>query len=78
MKDTILCDDRGRLFLPVKVREQYGQEFHVVMARDELILIPVSKSPLKELAVLGRKAGISKKPVRQLKKELQRQAEQEV
>ncbi|MBI4016391.1 MAG: AbrB family transcriptional regulator [Candidatus Aenigmarchaeota archaeon] len=75
---VISCDDRGRVLLPQEVRKQYGNEFHLVRTRDELLLIPVSKNPIRELAELGRKAGIARLSLSRLKEEIRKQAEKEL
>lgn len=42
-------DDRGRLYLPKELREQYGERFRVVRLHDGIKLIPVSGDPLEGL-----------------------------
>lgn len=77
-KEVYVCDERGRLLLPRGVREEYGKAFHLIRARDELVLIPISKDPLRELADLGKSAGIAHWPLSKLKRELRKQAEKEL
>ncbi len=48
-------DDRGRLLLSKETRRKYGNEFAVVQAPGEIVLIPVSKNPLKALRIEGKK-----------------------
>jgi len=48
-------DDRGRLLLPKESRDRYGDEFMVVEALGEIVLIPVPKDPLKALREEGKK-----------------------
>lgn len=42
-------DDRGRLTLPKKLRERYGDHYHVVELQDGIKLIPVAEDPLAAL-----------------------------
>ena len=39
-------DGQGRLYLPKKLREKYGQKYHIVTYEDKLELIPVADDPL--------------------------------
>ncbi len=39
-------DAQGRLYIPKKVREKYGQKYHIVMYEDRIELIPVADDPL--------------------------------
>ena len=48
-------DDRGRLLLAKEIRERYGDEFAVVEAPHELVLLPIPKDPLKALRAEGKK-----------------------
>jgi bifunctional DNA-binding transcriptional regulator/antitoxin component of YhaV-PrlF toxin-antitoxin module len=48
MADATL-DDRGRLTLPKKVRERYGEEYHIVQLPDGIKLIPIADDPLAAL-----------------------------
>jgi DNA-binding transcriptional regulator/RsmH inhibitor MraZ len=52
---NIECDDRGRILLPKDVRNAYGEEFVLVKAPNEIVLIPVPKDPLKTLQEEGKK-----------------------
>ena len=71
------CDDRGRLLLRKDIREAYGDKFYVVKAPKEVILIPVPKDPIKDLAELGKASGLDKYSVKQLKKMAREDAEKE-
>ncbi len=42
-------DSRGRLTLPQELREQYGDQFHIVDVDDGVKLIPVADDPLAAL-----------------------------
>ena len=48
-------DDKARICLTREIVDQYGQEFMIVPAKGEIILIPVSKDPLKALQEEGKK-----------------------
>ena len=48
MSDATL-DDRGRLTLPKKIRERYGDRYHIVELHDGIKLIPVADDPLDAL-----------------------------
>ena len=69
------CDERGRIYLKEDIRAQYGEEFFVVEVPGELILIPVPKDPVKELARIGRK--IRRKSLKQMKQAIAEQAAEE-
>lgn len=70
----VICDERGRIVLPREIREALGQRFVVVPAKGEVILIPVPKDPVKRLAELGKKAGISQTPISTLRKAIAEEA----
>lgn len=61
------CDSKGRLYLKDTIREKYGELFYLVQMPGELLLIPIPKDPIKELAELGSKAGIDRIPLEELK-----------
>ncbi|EMA57237.1 AbrB/MazE/SpoVT family DNA-binding domain-containing protein [Halorubrum lipolyticum] len=48
MSDVTL-DDRGRLTLPKEIREQHGDQYHIVELHDGIKLIPVADDPLDAL-----------------------------
>ncbi|MDO8553986.1 MAG: AbrB family transcriptional regulator [Candidatus Micrarchaeota archaeon] len=69
-------DDKARICLTREVVEQYGEEFVIVPAKGEVILIPVSKNPLKALQEEGKK--IPKNlTVKDLKRMIHEEAEKE-
>lgn len=43
---TVETDDRGRIHLEKRLREQYGERFHVVAHEETLDLIPIADDPL--------------------------------
>lgn len=73
---TVKCDDRGRLLLIKEIREHYGDEFYVVKAPKEVVLIPVTKDPIKALEEEGKKIpkGVT---TGQMKKRIERAAKKE-
>jgi bifunctional DNA-binding transcriptional regulator/antitoxin component of YhaV-PrlF toxin-antitoxin module len=48
MTDVTL-DDRGRLTLPKRLRERYGDRYYVVQLHDGIKLVPVADDPLDAL-----------------------------
>lgn len=42
-------DDRGRLTLPMEIREQYGDRYHTGELPDGIKLVPVADDPLDAL-----------------------------
>ena len=51
----VYADEKARVCLTKDIIDQYGKEFVLVPAKDEIILIPVSKDPLKALQEEGKK-----------------------
>lgn len=43
-------DERGRLYLPKDVREEYGERFRIVRLHDGIKLLPVPGDPVEDLA----------------------------
>lgn len=39
-------DGQGRLYIPKKIREKYGEKYHIVQYEDRIELIPVADDPL--------------------------------
>ena len=74
--EKAVCDAKGRIYLKRRTRKQYGERFVVVQAPDRLILLPVPKDPVADLARLGKPLrGLSLKAIKQA---IQKQAEREV
>lgn len=48
MSDATL-DDRGRLTLPRKLRERFGDRYYIVELHDGIKLVPVADDPLGAL-----------------------------
>lgn len=43
-------DERGRLYLPKDIREDYGEEFRIVRLHDGIKLLPIPEDPVEDLA----------------------------
>lgn len=41
--------DDGRIYLPKRLREKYGDRFELVDRGDRLVLIPIDEDPLEAL-----------------------------
>ncbi len=76
--DAVACDAKGRIVLPKSVRESYGSRFVVVPALHEIVLMPVPENPVKTLGELGRKSGVHKKSLEQLREAINQQAAEEL
>ncbi|MFB6147893.1 MAG: AbrB/MazE/SpoVT family DNA-binding domain-containing protein [Candidatus Nanohaloarchaea archaeon] len=49
-------DDRGRIYLPKSVREEYGESYRLVSLESGLMLIPLEEDPVEGLRkAAGRK-----------------------
>jgi bifunctional DNA-binding transcriptional regulator/antitoxin component of YhaV-PrlF toxin-antitoxin module len=42
-------DERGRIYLSKRLREEYGEKFHVVEYDDHIELVPVDDDPIEGL-----------------------------
>jgi len=49
MKASTETDDRGRIYLSKRLREEYGEKFHVVEYTDHIELFPVDDDPVEGL-----------------------------
>ncbi len=77
MKDISVADERDRITLGKKITKRYGKRFIVIDAVGEVVLRPVPKDPVKGFAEMGRRAGINKYSMKQLKKMAEEEAEKE-
>ena len=73
---TAQCDAKGRIYLREKTREKYGERFVVVEAPDEIILLPIPKDPVADLAELGKP--LRHLSLRQIKAKIRERAKKEV
>lgn len=62
---TLICDERRRITLPKELAEE-GDEFIAIKVRDEIILKPLLKDPIKALQEQGKK--IDHIPINEIKK----------
>ena len=65
---TVLADTRGRIVLGTKLLHKYGKKFAVVGTPKEIVLVPIAKEPLKELARLGKASGIDNYTISELRR----------
>lgn len=42
-------DDRGRIYLPKKIRERFGDEYRIVELPNRVVLLPIPEDPLDGL-----------------------------
>ena len=77
MQETLM-DQRGRITLGKKLAKRYGKKFTVVPAQNEIVLIPKTKDPLRSLQEWGKKAGISKLSMKEIKKIINEEAVKEL
>ena len=49
MKASTETDDRGRIYLSKRLREEYGERFHIVEYSDHIELVPVDDDPIEGL-----------------------------
>ncbi len=69
-------DEKGRLYLPKKIRRGLKGKVYVVRMGNEVVIIPIPEDPVSELAEIGRK--LPDKPVREFRKEIERAALEEI
>lgn len=50
---TVACDEKGRIVLPKRVREQHGERYFVVDSSDGVWLVPRPEDPVAVLRSLG-------------------------
>ena len=74
---TTFADERGRIVLGTKFLHKYGKKFAVIGTPKEIVLVPIAKDPVSELAKLGRDARIDKYSLSELKKIAKEEAERE-
>lgn len=46
---TVTVDDRGRIYIPKDVREEYGQKYRLVKLKSGIKLIPLADDPVEGL-----------------------------
>jgi len=72
------CDDRGRVVLPREMRKTLGTKYIAVQAPGKILLFPVPKDPVKDLQEMGRKAGLDKLSLAEIKRGIRKDAEHDV
>jgi hypothetical protein len=77
MQETLM-DQRGRVTLGKKLAKRYGKRFTVVPAQNEIILVPKTKDPIRSLQEWGKKAGINKFSMKEIKKIISEEAVKEL
>jgi hypothetical protein len=70
------CDSKGRIYLKETYRARYGESFIILATPDELVLLPLSSDPLKELEDIGRDIPI--RSIRKLRDRIHARARREV
>ncbi|MBI2139767.1 hypothetical protein HYU14_02495 [Candidatus Woesearchaeota archaeon] len=73
----IIADGRGRVTLGAGITEKYGKKFYLIEAAGELVLIPIPKDPLRHLQEMGKRAGIDRHSLKELKQMGREEAERE-
>lgn len=71
-------DSRGRVTIGEKLAKKYGRKFMVVPTYNDIVLVPIPKDPLKSLAEWGKKAGLGRYSIKQIRKMAQEKAMIEV
>ena len=61
-------DDQGRLYLPKKTRERYGERFRIVELENGIKLVPVDDDPVEGLR--RSMAGIQDVPLEDLEEDV--------
>ena len=72
----VKCDTKGRLYLRESLRQQYGQQFVVLTAPGEVVLLPVPEDPIADLRYVTRRA--RGKSLKQLRALIQTEAARQV
>lgn len=68
-------DRQGRLYIPKKVREKYGDKYHIVAYEDRIELIPVADDPLA--AVREAAGDLREASVEEIREDIEAEAEAE-
>ena len=57
IKQIYQLDSKRRITFPKDIKEKYGTAFVIVRLRDQVLLKPIPKDPLKALQKEGKKLG---------------------
>ncbi len=69
-------DEKGRLYLPKRIRRGLKRKVYVVRMGNEVVIVPIPDDPISELAELGRR--LPDKSIKEFKKEIERAALEEI
>jgi bifunctional DNA-binding transcriptional regulator/antitoxin component of YhaV-PrlF toxin-antitoxin module len=73
---TVDVDDRGRIYVPKDVREDYGKKFRIVRLKDSIKLIPVDEDPVEGLKQAMK--GLKDVPKEEIEKTVSEEAMKEI
>ncbi len=76
--EEVLMDSRGRVTIGEKLAKKYGRRFIVVPMSGDIVLVPRPKDPIKGLVEWGRKAGLNRYSIKQIRKMAEEQAFAEI
>lgn len=65
---VVKADKKVRVCISKSTVKKYGDTFILLRSAREIILLPVPKDPIKEMRVLGQKAGVYKFSLEKLRK----------
>lgn len=65
-------DGHGRLYLPKRLREKYGEKYHIVEYEDRVELIPVADDPLA--AVREAAGDLRDTPIKEIQNDIEEEA----
>jgi bifunctional DNA-binding transcriptional regulator/antitoxin component of YhaV-PrlF toxin-antitoxin module len=68
-------DDQGRLYIPKRTRERYGERFRIVELDDGIKLVPVPEDPVEGLRAAME--GLEDVTLDELKEQADREARQD-
>ncbi|HUY70400.1 MAG TPA: hypothetical protein VMV00_02425 [Candidatus Baltobacteraceae bacterium] len=70
-------DERCRVTIGKKAVARYGKRFWMLDTPDGIVLVPVPKDPIKELEALGKRSGIGRYTMEEVKKIIEAEAKKE-
>lgn len=73
---SIETDEEGRLSLPERLRERYGEQYHVVERANRVELVPVSDDPLE--AVCASAGGLQDASIEAIRADIEVEARKDV
>ena len=69
-------DEKGRLYLPKRIRKGLKGKVYVVRIGNEIVIIPIPEDPVSELAEIGKK--LPDKSIKEFREEIEGAALEEV